>query len=429
MNVPVRNLDARVKDKTDEGKSSSRVSVCVTITGFPIAGGMRGVLAGVAQVMREQWDITYLTHSKGPDSDAFAIEQFGSRWAHPWHFPGVWLYSFVGFWKLMKLLRRNHYQLLLPQDGVFTGAFTALAGKIAGVRVVCMDHGSVTLLKSAVYRKERLAVLKTYAWPRRILFSSRLACYWYSLRLLARIATRYADHFLVAGDEVAEVYQQLGVQQERITRYAYTIDATRFTPPNSETRNSLRANYGFAPETILVTLINRLAPEKGLFEALEGIDVALSKLDVEIRQRVRVLIAGDGPLRTTLEEEIQRRGLATTCLLYGEATPAEVRDLLAITDIFLYSGTRGTNYSMAVLEAMVAECAVIASTSPQSNATLLAEERGIAVTPGSASEIAGALVHLWNNPAMIAHMGQGARQYVMQHHSADALQRSLLQAI
>lgn len=407
-----------------------RLSVCVPITGFPISGGMHGVLAGVAQVMRDRWTLTYLTQHRGPESEEFNIEQFGHKWSHPWQFPSVWLYSFAGFWKLMKLLRRDSsIQLLLPQDGVFTGAFTALVGKMLGRRVVCMDHGSVTLLNSAAYRKERQDALKQYIWPRRVFASLRLACYWHSLRLLARIATRYADHFLIAGDEVAEVYQrQLSVRQERITRYAYTIDVTRFTPPDRETRNNVRATYGYSPETVLITLINRLAPEKGLFQAVEGIETALATLNAEMRQRVKILIAGNGPLRTALEDEIRRRGLESTCSLYGNANSDEVRGLLAITDIFLYSGTRGTNYSMAVLEAMAAGCAVIASTSPQSNATLLAEERGIAVTPGSSSEIADAILHLCNNPGLIATMGQAARAYVAHHHSAAALQQALLKA-
>ncbi len=434
MNSSVHHTNTtteRKKTKSDNDQSqTTQVQVCVPITGFPIPGGMRGVLAGVAQVMREQWTLTYLTHTKGTESDAFAIEQFGGRWAHPWHFPGVWLYSFAGFCKLITLLYRNpSYQLILPQDGVFTGAFAAIAGKIIGRHVVCMDHGSVTLLNSVAYRTEHYNELKTHTRVRRLFSSLRFSCYWWSLRLLAHIATHYSDHFLVAGDEVAVVYiQQLGVHPERITRYAYTIDTTRFTPLDKEAKAILRAEHCFSQETILITLINRLAPEKGLSQALEGIDTALKTLKPEVRQRVKVLIVGDGPLRASLLDDIQRRGLTATCCLYGEATPTDVVDLLAITDIFLYSGTRGTNYSMAVLEAMAASCAVVATTSPQSNALLLAEERGIAIPPDSASEIANALTHLCNNSELIPRMGQAARTYVAYHHSAAALQRSLLQA-
>ena len=102
--------------------------------------------------------------------------------------------------------------------------------------------------------------------------------------------------------------------------------------------------------------------------------------------------------------------------------------LLAISDIFLYSGTRGTNYSMAVLEAMAAGCAIIASVVPQSNATLLAEGRGIAVEPGNSTAISDALVRLCSDLALLPQMGQLAREYVATHHNAEMLGRSLLRA-
>lgn len=410
--------------------SDRRISVCTSITGFPVPGGMRSVLAEVAQVMREQWAITYLTHNRGADSDEFVIEQFGGKWMHPWQFPNVWFYSLSGFRKLMIMLhRRPSYQLLLAQDGVFTGAFTAVAGKLAGIRVVCMDHGNMTLFNNKTYRTERLHELRAYTLPRRLLTSLRLACYWKSLHLLAWITALLTDHFLVASNEVAEVYQhQLGVHPDKMTCYAYTVDIARFTLPDMETRTRLRRSYNYSEETILITLLNRLAPEKGLFCALEGIDEALKTLEPAVQQRVKILIVGDGPLRSSLEDEIQRRELTATCLLYGEANAVEVAELLMITDIFLFNGTRGTNYSMAMLEAMAASCAVVASSIPPLNRTLLAEERGIVVSPDSASEIAHAIVHLCNNPYLIAEMGQAARAYVAYYHSASALQRSLLKA-
>lgn len=162
--------------------------------------------------------------------------------------------------------------------------------------------------------------------------------------------------------------------------------------------------------------------------AVEGIALALSQLPAEIQRQVRVLIAGEGPLRSQVEVEIQRYKLDSTCMLVGEAKPAGVVRLLAISDIFLYTGTRGTNYPMAVLEAMAAGCAVVASTSPQSNAKLLADGRGIAVVPGDALSIAMALVRLCTDRECCYQMGQRAREYVTHFHSAEMLRRSLLRA-
>jgi glycosyltransferase involved in cell wall biosynthesis len=175
-------------------------------------------------------------------------------------------------------------------------------------------------------------------------------------------------------------------------------------------------------------LINRLVPEKGLQFALEGIALALAVLAPDIQTRMRVLIAGEGPLRSQIEADILRLGLNSVCIMWGEATPSGVVTILGMSDIFLYSGTLGTNYSMAVLEAMAAGCAVIASVAPQSNARLLAEGRGIAIQPGNATEIGTALARLCSDPALCHQMGQVAREYVTTHHSALMLKRTLLRA-
>lgn len=405
-------------------------SVCVPITQFPVPGGMRGVLAGVAQVMGSQWQMVYLTNYKGQDTEGLEIEAFGRRITHPWQFPGVWLYCLAGLSKLFALLRHSSvYRLILPQDGIFTGAFAALLGKMAGVRVVCMDHGNVTWLDNPALRMERMRFLLSYPWFKSVLSRLRFACYWPSLRLLARIATHYTDQFLVAGDEVEDVYRKcLGVHPSRIIRYAYMVDITRFTFSDEPSRLSMRKELVIPEESILITMINRLAPEKGLDFALEGIALALLALPADVRTRVRVLIAGDGPLRSQVEAEIQRYGLDNVCILWGEAKPSDVIVLLGISDIFLYSGTRGTNYSMAVLEAMAAGCAVVASIVPQSNARLLADGRGIPIASGDAGAIGTALTCLCDDLALCRQMGQLAREYVATYHTAQVLKRSLLRA-
>jgi glycosyltransferase involved in cell wall biosynthesis len=409
---------------------TSLTRVCVPITAFPIPGGMRSVLASVAQVMGDQWQMTYLTQHKGQQAEELEIELFGGERAHPWQFPNVWLYCLAGWGKLFALLRSGaDYDLILPQDGVFSGAFAALIGKMAGIPVVCMDHGNVTWLENPALREERMKALQAYSWHRRLLARLRYACYWSSLQLLARITVRCTDQFLVAGDEVEEVYcQLLGVHPSRIIRYAYIVDVARFPSPDRASRLKIRAEQNIPAEAIVITMINRLATGKGLDIAVEGIAGALATLAPEMRTRVRVLIAGDGPLRSQIEADIRRLGLDSVCTLWGEAKPEDVVSLLGMSDIFLYSGTRGTNYSMAVLEAMAAGCAVVASVVPQSNARLLAEGRGVAIAPGSAVEIGTTLARLCSDLVLCRQMGRMAREYVANYHTALMLKRSLLPA-
>lgn len=404
--------------------------VCVPITAFPVAGGMRSVLAGVFAVMRDEWRFEFLARQIGADRQGYTIHGFGGRAASPWYMPTAWLYCLAGWRKLTWLMLRGRgYYVLLPQDGVFSGAFSALAAKLTGVRLVCMDHGTVTLPYSPVYRAERLRHLRSQPQPKRLVLRALLIGYWASLRLLTRVTVRCADHFLVAGEEVMETYRKrFGVPERRITRYPYVVDLARIAPLDADTRARLRADIGIGADDMVVTMINRLAPEKGVEIAMEGIGSTLSALPPERRALVRVIIAGDGPLRGQVEGDCRRHGIEKECLLWGEAAPKDVGILLAISDVFLYTGTRGTNYSMAVLEAMAAGCAVVASVEPQSNARLLAEGRGIPIPVGDVGAIHDALTRLVNDRTLCWRMGTLAREYVATYHSALALKRCLQRA-
>jgi glycosyltransferase involved in cell wall biosynthesis len=411
------------------GGDGGRDLVCVPITAFPVPGGMRSVLAGVASAMTDEWEIEYLTRIVGAHSEDMTIHAFGNARANPWRFPNIWLYTFAGARKLTRLLRHGRkYSLIIPQDGAFTGAFAAVVARLAGVRVLCMDHGNVTLPYSPVYRAEWKNRRMAVPWPRRLLSILRDACYFPSLRWMVRLATRYSDAFLPAGVDVADAYiHRYGVQPSRIMHYPFMIDIERMRPLEDVTRSNLHAQQGLARDAIIITMVNRLAPEKGINAAIAALSQALLALPADVRARVRLIIAGEGALRPQIEADIRSHGLESVCRLWGEATRDEVAMLLGISDIFLHTGTRGIN-PVALLEAMAAGCGVISTTAPQVVAQYLDEGRGIAVPIGDVDAIAGALTRTMTDLPLSRDMGRLAREYIAVRHTATALKRSLLRA-
>jgi len=406
--------------------------VAVSVYGFPSLGGTRAVLAGLAQVTSDIWHIEYITQEVIPHTEPFIIHKFGTRHMEPWQFPAVWFYVLTGWYKTRALLRRGAgYTVILPQDGVYSAFFSALAARVAGVRVVCIDHGNLTLLYNRPYRQERVKALETKNWSRpRILFARvRYVAYWPSLRLMARVAARLVDHYLVpgiAGDGVEEDCQRVGIPRSRLSRFASMIDIGQHVVPVGEERARQRAEKRLAADAMVVAIICRLSAEKGLEVALEGLSVALANLSPELRARMQVVIAGNGPLREYLESEIVRRGLSENCAFWGEIAHDDVLSLLGITDIFLYTSTRGACFSMAVLEAMASSCAVIATTAPLSNQRLLDEGRGIAVPVGASEQIGLALARLVSDRELCEQMGRQAREYIAREHSPAMFRRTLL---
>jgi glycosyltransferase involved in cell wall biosynthesis len=204
------------------------------------------------------------------------------------------------------------------------------------------------------------------------------------------------------------------------------VDVDLYCTPDTSSRATLREKYAIDSGAIIVTMVCRLTPEKGIDVALHSLARALSAICPAQRERVRIIIAGEGPLRHQIEQDIHNLGLSQKCVLWGETSSTDVISLLGLSDIFLYTSTRGACFSMAVLEAMASGCAVIASTEPISNARLFAGGRGIAVPPADVEQTSAALVRLVNDAELCRHMGNLARDYIATHHSLAAFKRTLL---
>lgn len=432
-----RTLCQRVQKRLfPSSPSLSPTRTCVVVQDFLTHGGVGTVIRTFEAVMEAQWHMEYLTWMLGPlRRGKYVIYKFGTRLTTPWHFPFLWLYLIGASVKLLMLQRRGaNFQLLLPQDGVLNGALAGIVGKLVGIRVVCVDHGDLSLFmphNQRILRAERIQALAHKQWPWLARFAARmlLALYWPSLTVLAHISARLADHYLIPGvsdDGVDALCQQFGIAKSRITRFANMIEIERHSLPDVTARAALLERHQIAADAILIAIVCRLAPEKGLEIALAAIQQALEAVPNELRARVRVLIVGDGPSRTAIELDIAERKLEYACLMWGATTIDEIREILGASDIFLYTSWRGAGYPLAILEAMASACAVIATNEPIANAQMLADGRGMVVPIGNIQGIVDGIVQLLNNLDICHLMGQKARAYVALSHSPTMLQRTLL---
>jgi glycosyltransferase involved in cell wall biosynthesis len=416
------------EDPTVSHRESAPLQVLVPITVFPVPGGMANVLACVERAMAGEWEFEYLTTHPNATDSPHLIHRFGSPGVNPWNVPPVWGYVRSGRAALRRLLQKARYDLLLPQDGVYTSYFTLQGAAASAVPVIPMDHGNVTLPRSQAFRDERLPGRgKSLSLPS--LDAARFALYRRALLRMATEVARSADAFLAAGDDVAEAWvEQFRARADRVVQFPFAVDAGTYEPLSTSERLAARARAGIPADAIVLTMVNRLVPEKAPAFALRAIARATSLLADEQRRRLRVLIAGDGHLREQVETDMRLLGLASTCSLTGALSPDGVAHLLRVSDAFLYTATRGIN-SLAVLEAMAAACAVVATTRPLLIAKYLAEGRGVAVPPGDLEATAHGLARVLGNPTLAQAMGRHARAYVLQHHTDAELRRSLRNAI
>ncbi len=174
------------------------------------------------------------------------------------------------------------------------------------------------------------------------------------------------------------------------------VDHTRFDPSFRSTE--LRRSLGADDDTVLVTYVGRLAPEKGIDVALEGMRLVLANSG----RKVAFALAGDGPAEARCRE-IAPPG--TTFV--GKLSGRPLSEFYASGDVFVFPSITET-FGNVVLEAMASGLAVVA---PDWGATteLATPETAVQFPASDPAALAAAVERLVAEPAwrrQIAEAGQ-----------------------
>ncbi len=164
-----------------------------------------------------------------------------------------------------------------------------------------------------------------------------------------------------------------------------------------------------------VVAIGRYVEKKGFADLIEAAGI-LARGD----QGVRVVIAGDGPLRPRLEAQVGEFGLERVVELPTAPDSDAVRELLEDADVLAMPcviAADGDRDSMPVVvkEALAMEVPVVA-TDEVGLPEVVSPEWGRLVPPGSPAELAAAIVELLALPGdRRAAMGVAGRAFVLEH--------------
>ncbi|HEX8964766.1 MAG TPA: glycosyltransferase family 4 protein [Rhodocyclaceae bacterium] len=170
-----------------------------------------------------------------------------------------------------------------------------------------------------------------------------------------------------------------------------------------------------AGDPLRLVSIGRLAPEKGLAEALEGLAMARRR-GVE----ATLAIAGSGPLEAELRRQAARLGLGDAVRFVGPVFDAAKAALLQSADaLVLPSHFEGLPY--ALLEGMAAGLPVITTRVGAIPDVVEHGVHGFFVAIRSPRGICRAIERLARDRALVAVMGLAGRRRVLQRHSLDRL--------
>ena len=159
-----------------------------------------------------------------------------------------------------------------------------------------------------------------------------------------------------------------------------------------------RGELGVPEYAVVVGCVARMVESKG-YDALLR---AVARLQ---QPSLHLLMVGDGPARSRLEQEARELGLDATVHWLGFRD--DVPQLLKSIDIFAMP-SQWEGHSMALLEAMAAGCACLVSDIPELTETL--GDACVRVRSGDVDSIAVGLTQLLTAPERRAELGRAAKR-------------------
>ena len=225
-----------------------------------------------------------------------------------------------------------------------------------------------------------------------------------------RWIARRTDRVVGNSRAVVDFYRGIGVPDDRLEMIYSGIGDEG--PPVID-RAEVRAGLDLPPDAPLILFAGRLAPQKGVADLLDALDLLQ-----HVRPDVRTLIVGEGPLRSRLEATADAYRLRQAVRFLGHRD--DVPRLLAASDLLVlpshYEGLPNV-----VLEAMQARKPVVATAAPGTTELVVDGQTGRLVPIRNPPAMAQAIRTVLDDPESARSLGEAGRARVEAHFRADLM--------
>jgi glycosyltransferase involved in cell wall biosynthesis len=296
------------------------------------------------------------------------------------------LWDMSGLVKLASFLRRERYGFVHTHTSK-AGFIGRLAARMAGVpAIIHTVHG--------------------FAFHECSPQSSRL---FYSG--LEGIASKFCDRMV----SVSEFHRRWAIELG-ICRPSKILAIPNGIAPLTEPklpRIEVRRELGVRNRDLMILTLARLAPDKGIQFLIESAPLLL-----RVERAIQIVIAGDGPMRSQLEQQARKLGVSDWVTFLGFRE--DVSELLSACDVVALPSMR-EGLSIALLEAMASEKPLIV-TNIGSHAEVASQaEIARLVPPGDPQALAEAILELASDPTLRARLGANAKVLFHDHYTEQTM--------
>jgi glycosyltransferase involved in cell wall biosynthesis len=236
------------------------------------------------------------------------------------------------------------------------------------------------------------------------------------IRTIARRAGRPAIRTIAISEHVARYVDEIGLaRRDRIRTVPYGVDVAGWQVGPTE-RAAARRGYGVTDDALVLGIASNLIPGKGHATLLDAFAIVRRDLP-----RARLLIAGDGPLRSELGLRVRSLGLTDAVDFLGYVQ--DTRIFMGACDVVVFPthSSLGEGFGLAALEAGASGKPVVASRMGPLPEIVADGANGFLVAPQDVAELATAVVKLGGDAVLRAEMGAAGRDRARRMFSVDQM--------
>jgi glycosyltransferase involved in cell wall biosynthesis len=203
------------------------------------------------------------------------------------------------------------------------------------------------------------------------------------------------ERILAVSEAVRGALLTGGITPERVV----TVHGGVEVPAETVAPAPLREELNLPPDTVLIGIVSRIAPEKGhrfLLEAMHDVD-----------SRAVCLVVGEGPDETGLREFARANALESRVRFLGWRLDSAA--IMTALDVVVQPSLWEEACSLAIMEAMSLGKALVVTRVGGNPELVLNEQSGLVVPKEDAAALAAALNTLVRSPEMRERMGTAAR--------------------
>jgi glycosyltransferase involved in cell wall biosynthesis len=259
-----------------------------------------------------------------------------------------------------------------------------------GICEDCLKHGLVCGVLHGCYRESRA---QSAALALTLAIQQKLKTW-----------TRIVDCYIAPTDFVRRKFVATGLPAEKV------LVKPNFVDPDPGERTSAGEYAIFA---------GRLTPEKGLRTLIAAWAL--------LEKQIRLVIVGDGPLRSELERDVTQRG-ASNVVFRGSLSNTDTIKMMKAAKFLIFSSEWYETFGTTIVEAFACGIPVLCSNLGAMQELVSDGRTGLHFTPSDPADLAAKVNWAWSHPAENNEMGSAARREYEAKYTAQQNYEMLMKA-